>query len=189
MKNISLLFLLIILWINNSYGCICFRPTIKKSIESPQTIIFKGKIIGQRTDSLTQYNDGRYPLIHQIEVLQSWKGLDKNVSILSFYDNQTSCSYKFIKDSTYLIYGYQLENESSLPFYNTDLCTRTNLFSAATADLDSLGVGLAHNKRQSCIQQNSKNKGIDNNPFNSFFICSLIINILLIGFIIIKKRK
>jgi len=185
------IFLIILLSFTNiSLPCICVENrSVNEIIEQFKrdegSIIFRGKLIYRGIDSTVTLRNGNHPMVNIFTIDESWIGIDTSVTEIKLF-NTGACDYRFINDSTYLVYSKDLEGIRSMtPFYITSSCFRNRLFSEATEDLKILGLS----KRHQAV--NKKIEEVNESEINYqlyLLIVSILLNIILLIFIV-KRRK
>ncbi|MEH7238944.1 LPXTG cell wall anchor domain-containing protein [Bacillus sp. JJ1562] len=110
------------------------------------------------------------------EVNESWKGANTSQVIVSTARSGASCGYEFELNKEYIVYAYGDKNQ-----LETGYCERTALLSAAGEDLTILGKG-----KEPTEKVDLRDELGESNPV---LYVSIIVILLIVGFIIWKRRK
>jgi hypothetical protein len=124
-----------------AFACSC-RPVEKKSIaahvggaKKESDAVFAGKVL-EIIESDELFNTQV-----KIKVINVWKGiLSEEITIFTGRDDGM-CRYYFEVGKTYLVYGRKGGMSNSSENLETDMCSRTQLYSDAKHDLRILGKG------------------------------------------------
>jgi hypothetical protein len=132
--------ILVILCSGEVLACSCIEPVYDESL-SVQVKRAKKESIAVFTGVVTQLTEnqqGRYTTIN-LRVIDLWKGnLSKEITVLTgLHDG--NCRYPFEVNKKYLIYSYNGTMYSPSESLETNICTRTTIFSEAKADIKILG--------------------------------------------------
>ncbi|MCB9261811.1 MAG: hypothetical protein H6607_05495 [Flavobacteriales bacterium] len=107
--------------------------------------VFKGKYLMQYRDSLLWIQRDGILAYDVFQVIESWNGIDQYASIVALCNDGSSTSYRFIKDSSYLVFG-----SSTTPYdldarlLYTNICMPTGKLSQSNEVLQILGSGFIH---------------------------------------------
>jgi len=191
----SILILVFLLTTYPVSACMCvssetLKERISKFLKNEEGLIFKGKVIYHGPDS-NMNAKGRNPTVNIFEIESSWSGLDKKVNFIKIFEDGTNCDFLFKQDSIYLVYAYTTAgHRSEAPFFNTDKCTDTKLFSLATADIISLGKPQIHEtfiKPVKAVITSPEEEKF--NIFKYISIFSITLNIFILILLIRQKKK
>lgn len=113
---------------STSYACKCVEPKSPTEELEESSAVFSGKVIDQ-------LEKGRIQFI-LFEVKESWKGFNESQVIVETVDSSSSCGYEFEDGKEYMVYTNETDGHLEV-----SLCSRTDLLSAASEDIDELGKG------------------------------------------------
>lgn len=113
---------------STSYACKCVEPKSPKEELEESSAVFSGKVIDQLEKGRTQFI--------LFEVKESWKGFNESQVIVETVDSSSSCGYEFEDGKEYIVYTNETDGHLEV-----SLCSRTDLLSAASEDIDELGKG------------------------------------------------
>ena len=113
---------------STSYACKCVEPKSPTEELEESSAVFSGKVIDQLEKGRTQFI--------LFEVKESWKGLNESQVIVETVNSSSSCGYEFEDGKEYMVYTNETDGHLQV-----SLCSRTDLLSAASEDLDGLGKG------------------------------------------------
>ena len=113
-----------------------------------------------------------YTLLVQMEVDNSWKGVDEAEIVIRTADNSAACGFPFERGRSYLVYAHA-DQDGAL---HAGICSRTARLSDAQADIEALGVGESVARRGGC-----------GGPSNIAALQSLLF--LGIGLMLVRRRK
>lgn len=113
---------------STSYACKCVEPKSPTEELEESSAVFSGKVIDQLEKGRTQYI--------LFEVIESWKGFNESQVIVETVDSSSSCGYEFEDGKEYMVYTNETDGHLEV-----SLCSRTDLLSAASEDIDELGKG------------------------------------------------
>lgn len=113
-----------------SYACKCVESKSPTEEAAESTAVFSGKVI----DQLDKNNDRTQFVL--FEVKESWKGINQTQVIVQTDGNSSSCGYEFEGGKEYIVYANETDGTLTVT-----LCSRTELLSSASGDLEELGKG------------------------------------------------
>lgn len=113
---------------STSYACKCVEPKSPTEELEESSAVFSGKVIDQLEKGRTQFN--------LFEVKESWKGFNESQVIVETVNSSSSCGYEFEDGKEYIVYTNETDGHLEV-----SLCSRTELLSAASEDIDELGKG------------------------------------------------
>lgn len=113
---------------STSYACKCVEPKSPTEELEESSAVFSGKVIDQLEKGRTQFI--------LFEVKESWKGFNESQVIVETVDSSSSCGYEFEDGKEYMVYTNETDGHLEV-----SLCSRTDLLSAASEDIDELGKG------------------------------------------------
>lgn len=113
---------------STSYACKCVEPKSPTEELEESSAVFSGKVIDQLEKGRTQ--------IILFEVKESWKGFNESQVIVETVNSSSSCGYEFEDGKEYMVYTNETDGHLEV-----SLCSRTDLLSAASEDIDELGKG------------------------------------------------
>jgi hypothetical protein len=126
---------------SEAFACSChYDPTkstttLIRDAKKQSAAIFTGKVL-EIIESDEFFNTQV-----KIKVVSVWKGsLSEEITIFTGRDDGT-CRYYFEIGKTYLVYGRKGGMSNSSENLETDMCSRTQLYSSAKNDLRILGKG------------------------------------------------
>lgn len=119
------------------FACSCpgmpYPP--EQAFESSRAV-FSGTIISKATEGGSSVGNGYAVFPHsrvQIQVLESWKGIDSNTVTITTGISDDTCGFDFQEGEKYLIYAHD-DTQYGTEF-TTGLCQRTKLLANAQEDL------------------------------------------------------
>jgi len=113
-----------------SYACKCVESKSPTEEVGESSAVFSGKVIDQ-----LDKNNGRTQSV-LFEVKESWKGINQTQVIVVTERSSASCGYEFTAGNEYIVYANETDGTLTV-----NLCSRTELLSAASEDLEELGKG------------------------------------------------
>lgn len=113
---------------STGYACKCVEPKSPIQELGKSSAVFSGKVMDQLEKGKTQ--------LVLFDVKESWKGLNDSQVIVETDNSSSSCGYEFEDGKEYIVYANETDGR-----YEVTLCSRTELLSAASEDLDELGKG------------------------------------------------
>lgn len=174
---------------NTSFACDCVEPYPVKDELNRSSAVFSGKVVKMVDENKNKLiQSSADPIAVQIEVKETWKGLNQKQLLVYTERNSASCGYEFDLDNEYLVYAMEVDGQLKV-----SLCSRTKLLSAATSDLQELGKGEKPSKDVS-IDLN-EHGGEANNPFNTLagkntiYITVLILGVILLIVYVFRRIK
>ena len=125
--------------LNDVYACSCIVPDSPKNELQKYDTVFSGKVVNiDEQHPTTPMHSSMDPIIVTFDVDRIWKGLvDEHTITISTPQSSASCGYDFENNLEYIVYAINHENQLEV-----SLCSRTNLLSEATEDLEELGIGI-----------------------------------------------
>ncbi len=159
-----------------SYACSCAEPgPVKEELER-SSAVFSGKVIEMVDKNRNKLIQSSADLIAvKFEVAEVWKGKSNSQMIVYTERDSASCGFEFEQNQEYLVYANESEGQ-----IRVNLCSRTNLLSAASTDILELGKG---EKPTKVISPDTN----ENN--NNLYIIALVSGLLLVGIVYVTRRR
>jgi hypothetical protein len=142
MNKITLYLLSIIVFVilsnNEGFACSCnpssdepLAEQVKKA-KTESNAVFTGRVVKK-----TEYPESGYTVV-KLKIIDLWKGSHSKVITVLTGSHDGNCRYHFEVDKTYLIYAHNSSMYSSVKSLETTMCSRTQGFSDAKADINIL---------------------------------------------------
>jgi hypothetical protein len=129
------------LWAAAVFGVVLGAAAPAESALQSADVVFEGTVLGGpdavRADLGIEGYDGATRF--RFQAARYFKGQLGQAPAIYTIDQGTACGRYYEPGSTYLVYGYLLENG----LLTDSLCSRTRLISSAAVDLAVLGAGTA----------------------------------------------
>lgn len=132
MKKVSILTLLFISIVTNTYSCDCVSTSFKEAIENYESI-FSAKVLNITDIPESCYKGDCLAVTVELEIIENFR--EANMDTITVYTGKytPSCGYPFEVGNSYLVYVSN-QNEN----YNVSLCSRTSLLEKAADDIKLL---------------------------------------------------
>ena len=126
---------------HTAYACSCMQPLSPDEELPNYDAVFSGKVADlERTNTDDQMFSSISSLSVKFDVNTVWKGDKQETIILKTLQSSASCGFYFEENQEYIVYATQYNEGGQL---EVSLCSRTNLLSNATEDLQELGPGFS----------------------------------------------
>ncbi|WP_100405542.1 hypothetical protein [Bacillus solitudinis] len=162
------------------FACSCVVPPPVEELVGGDTVIFSGTV--KKIEEESKYNpiqSSADRLAVLIEVDRTWQGLEDSQVIVYTAISSASCGFNFQVNEQYLIYAS--ENGDG---YEVSLCSRTALLANAQEDVDILGEGQAPS-----VQQDLEAEMNSSNAYLNWLFAGMAGIVVIVGFIIVRRRK
>lgn len=120
------------------YACSCEPQTAQGMFERAH-VIFSGRV----TDIKQGKEESNWDRFVTLEVSKIWKGQAQTEQVVRTQPHSAACGVEFETGRAYLVYAYEQDGH-----LQTNLCTRTGLYSQAYADRLYLGQGKLVDERR-----------------------------------------
>lgn len=162
-----------------SLACSCAGPPPLTEDLNRKTAVFAGKVIRMETPTKLFIRSSADPVEVTFEVSTVWKGELKSKTIVYTALDSASCGYEgFEVNKEYLVFAYGTPDR-----LGTGICERTKPLSAATQELQQLGLG------QSPPLELKEEKQLFTPGTATMMLTLVILLATILGFIRIKRRK
>ncbi len=117
-------------------ACKCVVPPAPAEALHAATAVFEGRVTSI-TEAPARAGQPATQWLVRVHTTRAWKGVEtEDVSVLTPKDT-AACGFTFMPDESYLVYA-----SGSLAELSVNACSRTQLSSAADADIGALGMGV-----------------------------------------------
>ena len=111
----TLLIIVLLTGVTKTFGCSCIPATTKEYFEHAE-VVFVGKVLDvieesnfwSSFDYIRNPDKPRLITLAQIQIIESFKGLNEKLKFVSIPIDYSSCQYNFRKGGQYIIYANEI---------------------------------------------------------------------------------
>ncbi|MGH1521707.1 MAG: hypothetical protein ACRBB2_04970 [Nitrosopumilus sp.] len=125
------------------YACSCMQPLSPDEELPKYDMVFSGKVTDiNNNNPLNQRDLSSDSVYVTFDADRKWKGINSDILLVKTPGSSAACGFFFEENKEYIVYA-TFSEEAPFELLETNLCSRTGLFSDAIEDLQELGPGVS----------------------------------------------